>query len=46
MAMTKTAAPENVDAYINQFPKDVQAALQQLRKTIQAAAPKAENSKP
>jgi uncharacterized protein YdhG (YjbR/CyaY superfamily) len=42
MAMTKTAAPENVDAYIKQFPKDVQAALQQLRKTIQAAAPKAE----
>ncbi|GAB2833303.1 DUF1801 domain-containing protein [Ferruginibacter profundus] len=41
MAITKTAAPENVDAYIKQFPKDVQAALQQLRKTIKAAAPKA-----
>ncbi|MGG9961210.1 DUF1801 domain-containing protein [Ferruginibacter sp. SUN106] len=42
MAMTKTAAPANVDVYIKQFPKDVQAALQQLRKTIKAAAPKAE----
>lgn len=42
MAMSKTVVPENVDAYINQFPKGVQAALQQLRKTIKAAAPKAE----
>ena len=42
MAMSKTATPENVDAYIKQFPKNVQEALQQLRKTIRAAAPKAE----
>jgi uncharacterized protein YdhG (YjbR/CyaY superfamily) len=42
MAMNKSAAANNVNEYIAQFPKDVQATLNQLRQTIKAAAPKAE----
>lgn len=35
---------ENIDSYIQTFPKDVQALLQQLRETIQKAAPQAEEA--
>lgn len=33
--------PENVDAYIADFPPDVQAVLQQVRQAVAAAAPDA-----
>ena len=35
-------APQNIDEYIDGFPKDVQKHLQQLRATIKKAAPKSE----
>ncbi|MBL7919288.1 MAG: DUF1801 domain-containing protein [Bacteroidia bacterium] len=37
-----TATPENVDEYINSFPKDTQKYLKQMRAAIKKAAPKAE----
>jgi uncharacterized protein YdhG (YjbR/CyaY superfamily) len=40
----KTAAPENIDDYIEGFPPNVQKILQKIRKTIQKAAPKAEEA--
>ncbi len=38
----KTATPENVDEYINSFPKETQKYLKQMRAAIKKAAPKAE----
>lgn len=37
-----TATPENVDEYINSFPKETQKYLKQMRAAIKKAAPKAE----
>ena len=37
-----TAKPDNIDAYIAQFPKETQKILQQIRATIKIAAPEAE----
>ena len=37
-----TAKPDNIDAYIAQFPKETQKFLQQIRATIRIAAPEAE----
>lgn len=38
---TSRPRPENVDAYIADFPPDVQAVLQQVRQAVAAAAPDA-----
>jgi len=37
-----TAAPKNVDEYIESFPKETQKYLKQMRAAIKKAAPKAE----
>lgn len=37
-----TSSPENVDEYINSFPKEIQKYLKQMRAAIKKAAPKAE----
>jgi uncharacterized protein YdhG (YjbR/CyaY superfamily) len=39
--MKQTAAPKNIDEYIESFPKDVQKLLQRIRLTIRKAAPDA-----
>ena len=39
--MNPRTKPQNIDGYIQSFPKDVQAMLESLRKTIRKAAPKA-----
>lgn len=41
---SETAKPQNIDAYIANFPDEVQAILQQVRATIHAAAPEAQEA--
>ena len=36
-----TTKPQNIDEYINTFPKDIQQLLEQVRSTIKKAAPEA-----
>jgi uncharacterized protein YdhG (YjbR/CyaY superfamily) len=40
----KTAPPDNIDAYIAQFPEDVQGLLEKIRVTVKEAAPDAKET--
>ena len=40
----KTTKPQDISAYIADFPKDVQVLLEQMRTTIQKAAPEAKEA--
>jgi uncharacterized protein YdhG (YjbR/CyaY superfamily) len=39
--MAKTQKPQDIDAYISQFPVEVQAVLEEVRATIRQGAPDA-----
>ena len=41
---TKTTKPQDIDAYIADFPQNVQVLLEQIRSTIHKAAPEAEEA--
>lgn len=42
--MAKAKKPDDVDAYISQFPADVRAVLRDVREAIRRAAPEAEET--